>query len=131
MHYIHQTPHVRVLIFAKTTPTFPHNMRIGNRKIGKSQPIMFSFCAKTCSNHDRGNMSMTITFVFTLTATSSVKHWNDTSFAPWLVRPHRVRPHELILNFLFRVRQSPSMDERMINKHVFCDFVSSCTVRER
>ena len=43
-------------------------------KIGKSQPIMFSFCAKTCSNHDRGNMSMTITFVFTLTATSSVKH---------------------------------------------------------
>ena len=30
---------------------------------------------------------------------------NDSSFAPW-----RVCPHELILNFLFRVRQSPSMD---------------------
>ena len=36
-----------------------------------------------------------------------------TSFAPW-----RVCPHELILNFLFRVRQSPSMDQRTRNKHV-------------
>ena len=34
----------------------------------------------------------------------------STGFAPWRVRPHRVRPRELILNFLFRVRQSPSMD---------------------
>ena len=34
---------------------------------------MFSVCAKTCSNHDRGQMNMTITFVFTLTATSPVK----------------------------------------------------------
>ena len=35
---------------------------------------MFSVWAKKCSNHDRGHMGMTITFVFTLTATSSVKH---------------------------------------------------------
>ena len=34
---------------------------------------MFSVCAKTCSNHDSGHMNMTITFVFTLTATSPVK----------------------------------------------------------
>ena len=33
-----------------------------------------------------------------------------TGFIPWRIRPHRVRPHELILNFLFRVRQPPSMD---------------------
>ena len=29
-----------------------------------------------------------------------------------------VSPHELILNFLFRVRQSPSMDRRTRKKHV-------------
>ena len=34
---------------------------------------MFSVCAKTCSNHDRGHMNMTITFIFTVTATSPVQ----------------------------------------------------------
>lgn len=33
-----------------------------------------------------------------------------TGFAPWQGRPHRVTPHELNLNLLFRVRQPPSMD---------------------
>ena len=35
---------------------------------------MLPVCAKTCGNHDRGHMNMTITFIFTLTATSPVKH---------------------------------------------------------
>ena len=30
---------------------------------------MLSVCAKTCSNHDTAHMNITITFVFTLTAT--------------------------------------------------------------
>ena len=34
---------------------------------------------------------------------------NDISFAPWHVHPHWVRAYELILNFLFRVCQAPSM----------------------
>ena len=47
-------------------------------------------------------------------------------------------PPVCLLNFLFWVHQSPSVDQRMRNKHVLCDFVSSCTqsclffsVRER
>ena len=37
-----------------------------------------------------------------------------TGFAPWQVRPHEL----LILNFLFRVLHSPSVDKRARNKHV-------------
>ena len=43
---------------------------------------------------------------------------NDTGFPPWRVHPHRVRPHELIPNFV-------SMHQGTRNKHVLCGFVSS------
>ena len=46
-------------------------------------------------------------------------------FRPVGSSPHRVRTHELIQNFLLRVRQSPSMDGKTKNKHVLCGFVSS------
>ena len=44
---------------------------------------------------------------------------NDTGFAPWGVRHHRVRTPELILNFLFRVcLHLQWIEEREIN--LFC-----------
>lgn len=47
-------------------------------------------------------------------------------FLPMASSPHRVRTHELILNFLFRLRQSPSVDGRTKKKQVLFGFVSSC-----
>ena len=73
-----------VVIFVHWPPISIHYI-VGNVQSKTASKMMF-LCNK---------------FYYILTSLVKYVPLNDTGFAPWLVRPHPFRPHELILNFLF------------------------------